>query len=177
ARAAPPGVRRAGADGARARGDPGALPDHRRGRHRRGAGDDPRGADGPPAAGRRRRAVAAGRDGAGRGAAPRRRSDRRAVEHRAARSRGHGNRAVSFAFWSVADTVRRVAAGEVTAAQIVETTLGRIASIDGQLGAYLAVDGTGARAAAADIDRRRAANQPLGPLAGATIALKDVLVT
>jgi aspartyl-tRNA(Asn)/glutamyl-tRNA(Gln) amidotransferase subunit A len=84
---------------------------------------------------------------------------------------------VSFAFWSVTDTVRRIAAGEVTAGQIVETMLERISSLDGQLGAYLAVDAIGARATAADIDRRRAANQPLGPLAGATIALKDVLVT
>jgi aspartyl-tRNA(Asn)/glutamyl-tRNA(Gln) amidotransferase subunit A len=84
---------------------------------------------------------------------------------------------VSFAFWSVTDTVRRIAAGEVTAGLIVETMLERISSLDGQLGAYLAVDAIGARATAADIDRRRAANQPLGPLAGATIALKDVLVT
>jgi aspartyl-tRNA(Asn)/glutamyl-tRNA(Gln) amidotransferase subunit A len=84
---------------------------------------------------------------------------------------------VSFAFWSAADTVRRVAAGEVTAAQIVETMLERIAAIDGQLGAYLAVDAIGARAAAADLDRRRAAGQPIGPLAGVTVALKDVLVT
>jgi aspartyl-tRNA(Asn)/glutamyl-tRNA(Gln) amidotransferase subunit A len=84
---------------------------------------------------------------------------------------------VSFAFWSAADTVRRVAAGEVTAAQIVDTMLERIAAIDGQVGAYLAVDAIGARAAAADLDRRRAAGQPIGPLAGVTIALKDVLVT
>jgi len=84
---------------------------------------------------------------------------------------------VSFAFWSAADTVRHVAAGEVTATQIVETMLGRIAALDGQLGAYLAVDGAGARTAAADIDRRRAAGQPIGPLAGVTVALKDVLVT
>ncbi|HEX3758594.1 MAG TPA: amidase family protein, partial [Kofleriaceae bacterium] len=84
---------------------------------------------------------------------------------------------MSFAYWSAADTVRRVAAGEVTATQIVETMLGRIATLDGQVGAYLAVDDTGARAAAADLDRRRAAGQPIGPLAGVTVALKDVLVT
>ena len=84
---------------------------------------------------------------------------------------------MSFAFWSAADTARHVAAGEVTAAQVVETMLGRITAIDGDLGAYLAVDATGARAAAADIDRRRAANLPIGPLAGVPIALKDVLVT
>ena len=84
---------------------------------------------------------------------------------------------MSFAFWSAADTARHVAAGEVTATQVVETMLGRIAAIDGDLGAYLAVDAEGARAAAADIDRRRAANQPIGPLAGVPFALKDVLVT
>ena len=80
-------------------------------------------------------------------------------------------------FWSVADTARRIAAGEISATQIVETMLARIAAIDGELGAYLAVDGIGARAAAAEIDRQRAVNAILGPLAGVPIALKDVLVT
>ena len=80
-------------------------------------------------------------------------------------------------FWSVADTARRIAAGEITALAVLEATLARITAIDGELGAYLAVDGDGARAAAAEIDRRRAQNQPLPPLAGVPIALKDVLVT
>ena len=80
-------------------------------------------------------------------------------------------------FWSVADTARRIAAGEIAAAQIVETMLTRIAELDGAVGAYLAVDPMGARAAAAEVDRQRAAGTPLGPLAGVPIALKDVLVT
>ncbi|HEY0482153.1 MAG TPA: Asp-tRNA(Asn)/Glu-tRNA(Gln) amidotransferase subunit GatA [Kofleriaceae bacterium] len=84
---------------------------------------------------------------------------------------------MSPAFWSAADTARRIAVGEVTATQVVEAQLARIAAIDGELGAYLAVDAAGALAAAADVDRRRAANQPIGPLAGVPIALKDVLVT
>jgi aspartyl-tRNA(Asn)/glutamyl-tRNA(Gln) amidotransferase subunit A len=84
---------------------------------------------------------------------------------------------VTTAFWSAADTARRVAAGEITAAALAEAALERIAVVDGELGAFLAIDPAGARAAAADIDRRRAANQPLGPLAGVPIALKDVLVT
>src|SRR5262249_6898440 len=123
------------------------------------------------------RAVATYRGRARRRAAPVRRPDRRAVEHRAARQVGHGNRAVSVAFWSAADTVRRVAAGEVTAAQIVDTLLERIAEIDGQLGASRAGGATGAGRPAADMARGRAAGQPLGPLAGVTVALKDVLVT
>ncbi|HEU4731711.1 MAG TPA: Asp-tRNA(Asn)/Glu-tRNA(Gln) amidotransferase subunit GatA [Kofleriaceae bacterium] len=84
---------------------------------------------------------------------------------------------MSLAFWSVADTTRRIAAGEITAAQVTETMLARIAAIDGELGAYLAIDAAGARAAAAEIDRRRASGVPLPPLAGVPIALKDVLVT
>jgi aspartyl-tRNA(Asn)/glutamyl-tRNA(Gln) amidotransferase subunit A len=80
-------------------------------------------------------------------------------------------------FWSVADTARHVAAGEITAGEIVESALARIAAIDGELGAFLEVDGAGARTAAENVDRQRAAGAPLGPLAGVPIALKDVLVT
>ncbi len=32
--------------------------------------------------------------------------------------------------WSIADTVRRVGAGEITAAKLVDTMLGRIADLD-----------------------------------------------
>jgi aspartyl-tRNA(Asn)/glutamyl-tRNA(Gln) amidotransferase subunit A len=80
-------------------------------------------------------------------------------------------------FWSVADTVRHVTTGEITAAEVIESALARIAAIDGQLGAFLEVDVAGARAAAETIDRTRAAGAPLGPLAGVPIGLKDVLVT
>jgi aspartyl-tRNA(Asn)/glutamyl-tRNA(Gln) amidotransferase subunit A len=79
--------------------------------------------------------------------------------------------------WSAAEIARRIAAGEITATQILETMLARIQAIDGELGAFLAVDVAGARAAATEVDRQRAANVPLGPLAGVPIALKDVLVT
>jgi aspartyl-tRNA(Asn)/glutamyl-tRNA(Gln) amidotransferase subunit A len=80
-------------------------------------------------------------------------------------------------FWSVGEVTRRVAAGEVTAAELVEPMLERIASLDGELHAFLALDAAGARAAAAEVDRRRAAGEPLGPLAGVPLALKDNLVT
>jgi aspartyl-tRNA(Asn)/glutamyl-tRNA(Gln) amidotransferase subunit A len=83
----------------------------------------------------------------------------------------------SPALWSVAETAHRVASGEVTAASLVEPALERVASLDGELGAFLALDPAGARAAAAELDRKRAAGEPLGPLAGVTIALKDNLVT
>jgi aspartyl-tRNA(Asn)/glutamyl-tRNA(Gln) amidotransferase subunit A len=78
---------------------------------------------------------------------------------------------------SIADTVRRITDGEVTAAALVEPAIERIASQDGELGAFLVLDATGARAAAAEIDRLRAAGAPLPPLAGVTVTLKDNLVT
>ena len=79
--------------------------------------------------------------------------------------------------WSISDITRRIAAGEITAVAIVEEHLARIAAIDGQIGAYLKLDAPGALAAADAVDQQRAADGPLGPLAGVPIALKDVLVT
>ncbi|HEY5950443.1 MAG TPA: Asp-tRNA(Asn)/Glu-tRNA(Gln) amidotransferase subunit GatA [Kofleriaceae bacterium] len=78
---------------------------------------------------------------------------------------------------SVADTAQKISAGEITAARVVDRYLERIETIDREIGAYLTVDGEGARAAADAIDKQRAAGQRLGPLAGVPIGLKDVLVT
>src|SRR5437763_522262 len=72
---------------------------------------------------------------------------------------------------------RQIAQGDTTAATVVDDTLARIAARDGDLGAYLAVDADGARAAAAEIDRKRAAGEPIGRLGGVPIAIKDVIVT
>ena len=80
-------------------------------------------------------------------------------------------------FWTVTDTVRRVAAGEITAYRLVENVLARIAQVDRELGAFLAVDQNGARDAASEIERRRTEDEPFGPLAGVSIAIKDNLVT
>ncbi|HET9625720.1 MAG TPA: Asp-tRNA(Asn)/Glu-tRNA(Gln) amidotransferase subunit GatA [Kofleriaceae bacterium] len=81
------------------------------------------------------------------------------------------------AFWSVTDTARRIAAGEISARAVTEAALARIAALDPALGAYLALDRDGALAAAAAVDAQRAANAPLGALAGVPVALKDNLVT
>ena len=77
---------------------------------------------------------------------------------------------------SASETAAHIASGELTAASAVDALLGRIASVDGELGAFLAMDPR-AHDAAAEIDRRRAAVEPQGPLAGVPIALKDNLVT
>ncbi len=80
-------------------------------------------------------------------------------------------------FWSIADITRRIAAGEITATRLVDDLVARIASLDPTLGAYLATDADGAHRDAAEVDRKRAAGEPLGPLAGVPIALKDMIVT
>ncbi|HEX5060798.1 MAG TPA: Asp-tRNA(Asn)/Glu-tRNA(Gln) amidotransferase subunit GatA [Kofleriaceae bacterium] len=78
---------------------------------------------------------------------------------------------------SVADTAKKIAAGELTAVRVVDTYLSRIMNHDRELGSYLAVDGEGAREAAKAIDAQRAEGKRLGPLGGVPISLKDVLVT
>ncbi|MBA3452570.1 MAG: Asp-tRNA(Asn)/Glu-tRNA(Gln) amidotransferase subunit GatA [Deltaproteobacteria bacterium] len=80
-------------------------------------------------------------------------------------------------FWTVTDTVKRVASGEISAVRAVNTLISRITNLDRELGAYLSTDETGALRDAAEVDRRRKENIPLGPLAGVPIALKDNLVT
>jgi aspartyl-tRNA(Asn)/glutamyl-tRNA(Gln) amidotransferase subunit A len=84
--------------------------------------------------------------------------------------------------------------GAVSAVEVTEAHLERIAAVDGvdaggdvwaarepgalgerDIHAYLHVTAADARGHAADVDRRRAAGEDLGPLAGVPVALKDVL--
>ena len=66
-----------------------------------------------------------------------------------------------------------VRSGEHTAAEVVETHLERIAAVNPTVNAVTAVLGDSARAAAADIDRRRASGEPVGPLAGVPFTVKE----
>ncbi|MBI3871731.1 MAG: Asp-tRNA(Asn)/Glu-tRNA(Gln) amidotransferase subunit GatA [candidate division Zixibacteria bacterium] len=74
--------------------------------------------------------------------------------------------------WSVAETVERVERGEVTAAAATGAHLTRIEERR-SLNAYITVMADQAREQAADIDRKRAAGESLGPLAGVPLAIKD----
>jgi aspartyl-tRNA(Asn)/glutamyl-tRNA(Gln) amidotransferase subunit A len=71
----------------------------------------------------------------------------------------------------------RFASGELSARRIVDAHLDRVAAVDEQVGAFVLVDGDGARAAADALDAARGRGRPAGPLAAVPIAVKDVLAT
>ncbi|MFY9891216.1 MAG: Asp-tRNA(Asn)/Glu-tRNA(Gln) amidotransferase subunit GatA [Streptosporangiaceae bacterium] len=78
---------------------------------------------------------------------------------------------------TAAEIAAAVAAGEVSAVEVTQAHLNRIVEVDADVHAFLHVAGIGAIAAAEDVDRKRAAGEPLGPLAGVPLALKDVMAT
>ncbi len=70
-----------------------------------------------------------------------------------------------------------MAAGDVSAVEVTRAHLDRVAEVDSRIHAFLHLDVDGALASAAAVDRRRAAGEPLGPLAGVPVAVKDVFTT
>ncbi|MGI8458387.1 MAG: Asp-tRNA(Asn)/Glu-tRNA(Gln) amidotransferase subunit GatA [Propionibacteriaceae bacterium] len=68
-----------------------------------------------------------------------------------------------------------VASGVVSAVEITQAHLDRMSAVEPVVHAFLHVDGERALASAARVDAKRAAGEPLGPLAGVPLALKDVL--
>jgi aspartyl-tRNA(Asn)/glutamyl-tRNA(Gln) amidotransferase subunit A len=70
-----------------------------------------------------------------------------------------------------------LAAREVSATEVTRAHLDRIAAVDDRVHAFLHVAAEGALAAAADVDARRASGEPLGPLAGVPVAVKDLFTT
>jgi len=78
---------------------------------------------------------------------------------------------------SAVDLVSAIRQGDVSAVQVVEAFLNRIGAVDGAVHAFLHVDREAALARAAEIDARRKAGKPIGPLAGLPVAVKDALCT
>ena len=76
---------------------------------------------------------------------------------------------------SLREAAARVRRREVSAAELTRAALARIAAVDGALGAFLTLNETDALAAADAIDRRIAAGQEAGPLAGVPVGVKDVI--
>ena len=67
-------------------------------------------------------------------------------------------------------------AGEITAVELTQQHLNRIAEVDGDVHAFLYVDSEGALAQAKSVDEARKNGKKLSPLAGVPLALKDVMV-
>ena len=77
---------------------------------------------------------------------------------------------------TAASTLKMLQNGEATSLEVTEACLAQIRKHDPQIGAFLSVD-EGALEAAADVDRRRKAGEPLGKLAGLPVAIKDIFCT
>src|SRR5690242_21513156 len=78
---------------------------------------------------------------------------------------------------SVREAADRVRRRDVSAVELTRAAVARIAQVDGQLGAFLTEAEVDAVAAAEAIDRRVAAGQDPGPLAGVPVGVKDIICT
>jgi aspartyl-tRNA(Asn)/glutamyl-tRNA(Gln) amidotransferase subunit A len=77
---------------------------------------------------------------------------------------------------TVAETARKVQSGDITSESLVQASLERIEATRG-LNAYISVLGEEALERARTLDRRIAAGEKPGPLAGIPVAIKDNIVT
>ena len=68
-----------------------------------------------------------------------------------------------------------IAAGQVSAVEVCRAVLARLDAVNPSLNAFNLIAAERALARAAAVDRKRAAAEPLGPLAGVPVALKDNL--
>jgi aspartyl-tRNA(Asn)/glutamyl-tRNA(Gln) amidotransferase subunit A len=75
------------------------------------------------------------------------------------------------------DLLADLTAGRTTSVELTQAYLAQIQRYDGCVKAFLRVDPEAALARAEQIDRRRAAGEPLGRLGGLPVAVKDVLCT
>jgi aspartyl-tRNA(Asn)/glutamyl-tRNA(Gln) amidotransferase subunit A len=78
---------------------------------------------------------------------------------------------------TAAELSAALTAGEVSATEVARAHLDRIAAVDDRVHAFLHVAADGALAQAGEIDAHRRAGEPLGPLAGVPVAVKDLFTT
>ena len=69
----------------------------------------------------------------------------------------------------------KIKSRELSSVEVTQAHLDRIAEVDGDVHAFLHVDGARALTSAAAVDAKIAAGETVGPLAGVPLALKDVL--
>ncbi|MCX7064594.1 MAG: amidase family protein, partial [Proteobacteria bacterium] len=78
---------------------------------------------------------------------------------------------------TLSEVCRRIKSGELTSKVVTEHALNRIRATDERYRAFVTVTADTALASAERLDTARANGQPLGPLHGVPIALKDLLWT
>src|ERR1700733_14933658 len=78
---------------------------------------------------------------------------------------------------TAAELAAAIASGKTSAADVTQEHLNRIEAVDSSVHAFLHVAPDAALAAAGAVDARRAAGEPLGPLAGVPLVLKDLFTT
>ena len=78
---------------------------------------------------------------------------------------------------TLSEVCRRMKSGELTSKAVTEHTLNRITATDDRYRAFVTVTADAAMASAERLDAARAKGEPLGPLHGVPIALKDLLWT
>lgn len=79
--------------------------------------------------------------------------------------------------WDACGMAATIRHGDLSARELVDGVLDRIARLNGALAAYVLVDADGARAAADRADARMAAGETLGPLHGVPFSVKDLIDT
>src|SRR6201996_6705758 len=78
---------------------------------------------------------------------------------------------------TAAELSAALTAKEVSATEVAQAHLDRIAAVDGQVHAFLHVANDSDLTQAAEVDAKRAKGEALGPLAGVPVAVKDVFTT
>ncbi|MDP5228313.1 MULTISPECIES: Asp-tRNA(Asn)/Glu-tRNA(Gln) amidotransferase subunit GatA [Arthrobacter] len=78
---------------------------------------------------------------------------------------------------TAAQLAEKLAAKELSAVEVTQAHLDRIAEVDGEVNAFLHVNTQEALAVAGEVDAARAAGEGLHALAGVPIAVKDLIVT
>jgi aspartyl-tRNA(Asn)/glutamyl-tRNA(Gln) amidotransferase subunit A len=78
---------------------------------------------------------------------------------------------------SASDLAKRVQTGAISAVAVLDAHLKRIHAVEPQINAFLRVTEERARALAADVDRKVAAGEAVGPLAGVPVGIKDNMCT
>jgi amidase len=92
----------------------------------------------------------------------------------AERTNDQGARSMTdIAFASATRLARLIRAGRISARELLDHMLARVAAHDGALNAIVVKDIARARKAAARIDRARAKGEALGPLAGVPMTVKE----